>query len=249
MNNVKVRSEAHKFTIVFYRWLSYIQEKIIFKRLKEKASSLYKLRLLSKCFWALRTEMSMKDILQYRQNKFTNNEYLESYFILRNLYDLEEICKRFICHRKKALSQKVRSKTRKYYAEKKKQGQQAKSFKSFIFDFEKEVSYRSTTEQNIVARAFEFRGQLEFIDVIVGTSYKIQQEAIDPVDIPDAILIRSAMKGFLPKLPLMKSNVVCLSDAKCFIPSSFDILMGNKFSDPMMRNETTLMHSISGMFD
>ena len=158
VNSANLRSATSEFAAVFLRWQMYIQESKVFKMLKERASSLYRLMLLNKVFYALRFALSHDDTEHIRRKNI-------GFPIIRLQTDLDQITKRFISLRRLGLQFIVGQYNRKFAAYTVNDARTSLSFKRFLSKFKAEVACRLTTEQRVLSECFEHRGEQEYIDI------------------------------------------------------------------------------------
>ena len=158
-NSVKFKKDISSHVSIFYRWQMITQEIIIFRLMEKKVYDLYKLKLLYKIFYSLKTHLNSKNQLK------NYNNYLNIFPIKRLYCDLEQISKRFISHRRNGLPFTIQSIHKKYQTNLKFIGKSALSFKSFLNNFQLDISYRLVTEQRVLAESFELRGIQKFIDI------------------------------------------------------------------------------------
>jgi hypothetical protein len=148
---------------IFFRWLSYVQETKLLRLMEERVVKLYRLKLMQKCYRALRTNQNL-----HITRNFYNQD--EGFLIRRVRCDLDHISRHFISRRKKALTQIIRRYNRKNVRLQKKQGKEAMSFKRFLSDFQIEIAYRLVTELRILAESFDKRGDQVFTDYLIPDS-------------------------------------------------------------------------------
>jgi len=159
VDNERLNHATSEFKNVFGRWKMLTQEDILFRILNDRARSLFRLRLLQKCFWAMKTGLELADNM-----KLIHTDPM-IFPIVRALADVSQVVKKFILTRRKSLSTVVRRNNRKYIKFVVKDGQSSLSFKSFINEFKANTNSRISTEQRLISDYFEIRGTQTFEDV------------------------------------------------------------------------------------
>lgn len=124
----------------------------------EKATDLYLVRLLRRCF----------DAIKYNRRNFVladvpgvgSNPALE-----RRTVDLEQAVKRFISRRRVGLFTRLQCLARVYRARVVQNARTTMTFRQFIKQLNSDVHRRLNSEMTVVADAFEDRGSMKFVDV------------------------------------------------------------------------------------
>ena len=125
--------------------------------LEKTVHARFKFRLLEKCFWSLKTNLSVPDTLALRTAH-------PSYAVVRLGCDLAQISKRFILSRRDSVLISIRRYQCQVQFLLKKLNRKAYSFKNFKDIFFTQISVRSLMEQKLLLKAFEKRGSLGFSD-------------------------------------------------------------------------------------
>ena len=160
VNNQRITLKMNGYRNVFRRWKMVTQEFIVFRLMEEKVSQLFRLKLLTRCFWAIKTGLpSHTNIKLIAKNKW-------NFPILRLKSDLDQIKKRFIILMNEGLTKIIRTYNRQFLEKTKIQARKSLSFRNFLNSFNSEVRYRINTESRILSEIFEMRGIQNYIDTI-----------------------------------------------------------------------------------
>lgn len=159
VDNKEISDAMTETNMVFNRWKSYTQEVIIFQLFENKVADLFRLRLLQKCFVAIKTGLHISECL------YIINTDVIAFPFVRIMADIEQITKRFLAERRRSLSRTVRKYNRKYLNFVMKDGKEALSFKSFSEAFITQANARISTEQRMLSDSFETRGTQIFTDI------------------------------------------------------------------------------------
>ena len=159
LDNQRLNHVTSEFRNVFGRWKMLTQEDILFRILNDRARSLFRFRLLQKCFWAMRTGLDQSDYMKLIR------EETPIFPVVRALADISQVVKKFIHARRKSLSTVMRRNNRKYSKYIKTDGQTSLSFKKFTEQFKVSIQSRISTEQRLISDYFEIRGTQTFDDV------------------------------------------------------------------------------------
>jgi len=116
---------------------------LTFRKVKLK----YRLRLLLKCFWALKTGLSVQESLQLIAHG------KPSFPLARIEADIEQIRKRFLVNRKKGLAQVIKKYNKKFIMKLRYEGKSSFSFKRFIVQFKAHTQARISAEQRLLSQA------------------------------------------------------------------------------------------------
>jgi hypothetical protein len=116
--------------------------RLFFRKIQDR----FRLRLLRKCFWAIKTNLPMEEILSLiALSKL-------SFPLARIDADIEQIRKRFMVTRKKGLAQVIAKYNRKYLTRVKSEGRATYSFKRFIRQFRSHTQARISAEQRLLTQ-------------------------------------------------------------------------------------------------
>lgn len=158
VNSKHLAAATSEFSALFLRWQMCVQEKGLFRILKVKAAQLFRLKLMSKVFFALRYHMRHEDTQCLRQ-------FNVGFPIIRLQTDMDQVCKRFCALRRFGLQHIVGSYNRKFIACQAVDAKNALSFKRFLAKLKSDVASRLTIEQRVLSESFDSRGMQEFLDV------------------------------------------------------------------------------------
>lgn len=156
--NEAFRTSLSDYSVLFMRWKMYAQECIIFNKLKQLASEMFRKKLLVRCFFALKSGLDMSNL--------PSELFAQCFPLVRLQGDFQQICRRFLPTRKKQLPSVIKRMNKEVIERIKAMGRKAETFKSFLKGFMHEVSLRMSTEQRLLHEAFEMRGSQEFVDVL-----------------------------------------------------------------------------------
>lgn len=156
----RLRKLSAEFGSLFSRWKMYTQESILFGLMHARVGKLRRLQVLRKCFWALKTGLTMED-LDFQRVVAQSEPTCFPIVQLRS--DLDQIAKRFLPRRKKVLPQTIKRKNQKVIMKRKVESKDGATFKKFLAEFSAEVSVRVATEQRLLFEAFEQRGVQQYV--------------------------------------------------------------------------------------
>ena len=134
-------------------------ENVIFHLLYKRVEKKYSLRLLLKCFWALRLRLSTKQRVEAMSMS------MAPFPLTRINADLDQIRKRFLTMRKLGISHVIGSMARKFQYQMTLDSKEAFSFKKFLTNLVSNNSLRTSTEQRLLSEAFQLRGTQKFVDL------------------------------------------------------------------------------------
>eukprot|EP01039_Chlorochromonas_danica_P007135 gene7135-7888_t len=154
-----LQSALSDFRVLFSRWKTYTQEKVMFRILSDKVIKVFKMKLLRKCLWALRTGLKIQDF------RHQTNQEPASFPITRISADIDQLAKRFLPLRKYQLPNAIQKRNRMVIRRIKNLALATETFKSFLNIFIGQISLRINTEQRLLHEAFEARGSQDFVDV------------------------------------------------------------------------------------
>ena len=178
------------FVAIFLRWKEYTQDSSAVKLMTTKVKSLHRIRVLEKCFWSIRTNISLKRSYLMRKD-------YHCFAYTRALADMEQLSKRFFAIRRRSLTYTVRNYQHKVQRLLRKVARNDISFKRFVREVKDDVGNRLLTEQKLLLNAFESRGTAQYRDVRVNSKMNKPpgEKFSDPriltkrVDVPPGYLI------------------------------------------------------------
>jgi hypothetical protein len=159
VDNERLQHSTSEFKSVFSRWKMLTQEDILFRLLSDRAQKMFRLSLLQKCFWAMKTGLDIADYMKLIR------EDPPIFPLVRARADIDQAVKTFIVVRRKSIATVMRRNNRKYVKFVIKDGQTSLSFKSFMTAFKASTNARISTEQRMISDYFEVRGTQQFFDV------------------------------------------------------------------------------------
>jgi len=158
--NGRLKESTHDSIAIFLRWKEWTQDMKVFNLITQKVKVFHRLRVLEKCFWCIRTNISLKVSYDVRKK-------IHCYAYVRALADLEQISKRFFALRRRSLSVIVTKYQTKCQVLLKKVAKKSLTFRKFVNVISADVATRLMTEQKLLLSAFEKRGTFVYKDVKV----------------------------------------------------------------------------------
>jgi hypothetical protein len=164
-NSIKLRKATSDVAAVFARWQNYTQTKLIFTKLKKLVFHRYYMRLVQKCFYAIKLSMRPEDTRKERE--------AEGHLPLERMdCDISQICKRFISKYRRSLAYIVRRYNTYFDAYVKTHGKKSNTFKQFVINYHHEVDRRLATEQRTLVDAYDRRGCQQFVDLQTPSNHR-----------------------------------------------------------------------------
>lgn len=158
-NSRRLMFETCCLNVTFYRLLSYAQETIVFRRLDAKFVQFYNIRLMHRCFLALKTLRSFSEIYEMQKKD-------PSFAEIRVLSDVHQYLKRFVSKRKRSIPYVIKRLSAVFMKKQIQSARKGTSFKNFITSFKRDIAARLVAEQRILVDAFGLRGRMDFKDFL-----------------------------------------------------------------------------------
>jgi hypothetical protein len=158
--NPRIAAAMTTTEALFLRWVMYAQEEKLYRMMTKCNRKLYRLRVLQRCFLAIKTSLPAREIYQ-----LANDHVREFFPIVRVTCDLEQIAKRFVAVAKRSVLHTVQKYNRKFVGLVIKDAKHETNYKNFKVNFKIELAKRLTVEQRILSESFDVRGTQDFVDV------------------------------------------------------------------------------------
>ena len=158
--NPRIAAAMRTTVALFLRWVMFTQQEKLYRKMAKCNTKLHRLRVLQRCFLAIKTSLPAKEIHQLA------NDHIREFFpIVRVTCDLEQLAKRFVAVAKRSVLHSIQKYNRKFTGLVRKDAKRETNYKNFKVNFKVELAKRLTVEQRILSESFDVRGTQEFIDV------------------------------------------------------------------------------------
>ena len=131
----RLKMAMEKQEALFLRWVTFTQEEKLYRLMSQRNHKLHKLRLMQRCFLAIKTSLPAREIYQ-----LAKDHEREFFPLVRVTCDLEQIAKRFVAIRKRSVFHVITKYNRKFVGLVQKEAKQETNYKKFKVEFKMQPS-------------------------------------------------------------------------------------------------------------